>query len=117
MKKIAFVLLALVGCSGENDDGGQQTWGDVALAVVDAYCTRAYECIAVDPDRRDDAVQLCIDHSMYHLCELFDTCDVPVDVDVSQCVADYSTLGCGDIVFNRRPESCRVFFDAQPETP
>src|SRR3954471_6832924 len=91
MRKLAVVLVCLVGCSS-NNSGGPLTIDSYQAAFVDGYCNELVECGLVDD------VALC--HTLY--------LDVNVDPDIIAAVHAGKVIFHGDLA-----RSClNAFFSA-----
>lgn len=104
------LLLAASACSPDY----AHTWGDTAEDLSRAYCERIAACDLFGTGDFD--VEQCVEHSVYHLCALEETCDVEVPgVGVTECVLDMATQDCVLMLYGFLPESCEAPFNEQPE--
>lgn len=108
------------------DDPDPYTWGDVSEELASTYCEGADACtFEVDVD-------LCTEHTAWHLCEADRSCDAEVDADVALdalevCraaveagAAAFAEPGgdadvCNGILFGYLPPECNPVFDLKPE--
>lgn len=108
--------VVLVAC-GDNE---VYTWGDASLEMGPVFCGALSDC-GYDVD-----LELCIEHTAWHLCEPDYSCDVEVDeVEAEDAIAacdiafreftdDPNSLGCYFLRYGITPEGCMDFWDMSP---
>lgn len=106
MHRTALVIF-LFGCSGE-PEGKILTWGDVARDLSTVYCDTVQHCSSVD-------TQSCVDHNIFHLCELEGTCAQQVGEELQdvagRCILDIPEYNCTALTWGILPSSCYSLFD------
>ncbi len=90
-------ICALMACGN-----GPATWGEVSKEIAHAQCWREYACGTVDD------IDECMEHEIYHLCGVDDTCGKEVfgsvDALTYQCTWAIHEIPC-DVEFEW-PEQC-----------
>lgn len=124
MKKYLFALALAVGLyfvagCGDTEET-PYTWGDVSLELSTAYCTAV-----ADPCGYQVDVELCVEHSTWHLCNADRSCDreiadpVAAHATVAACAEAFATLdgdGCYFLIaWGVAPEECGPIWDLKPE--
>lgn len=114
MKRLLLIILSLAAC-GDNEQ--PYTWGDVAFEVSGAYCTKMQQCGV--PGIREQYGS-CYRHSVHHLCELNDTCDVELPSSAQEltraCVKSIPRQDCAWLVyFGLLPAECTPVFEYRPD--
>lgn len=122
MRHLIATLLLLATCGGNDDP---YTWGDASDEIALAYCEGLDACtFEVDVD-------LCVDHTAWHLCEADRSCDAQVDGDafalaLEECRAavdagavEFAEAGgdatvCNAILFGSLPHACDPLFEFRP---
>lgn len=113
MRTALSAILFLSACSfGPVTD--DFTWGDASLSISEAYCTRSEECGWLT------GTDACVAHSVFHLCELEETCLISLpdgsEEIVTACSEAMAGFDCFLIGFGFTPEECGPVFDLRPMT-
>lgn len=125
MKRILMVgLLALAACGSDSE----YTWGDAYKTILVEYCNFAAACsyTGETAEEQDNWLNDCIDHGMYHQCELSTgKCDVEladgaedaVDVCVEAMHQPEYAENCLNSWYGILPEECGPVWDYDPNRP
>lgn len=70
---VGLMLSVVVACGG--DDAEPYTWGDVSVELSAMYCQAVADCGFMS----QKGVELCVEHSAWHMCEPDMSCSVEVD--------------------------------------
>lgn len=105
------IFSVLTGCSGASTR--DYTWGDASEEFAVAYCEAAEACgYNID-------VELCVEHTRWHLCEAERDCNVEVAFDevpaaLAACIEAFGELdedGCFLLSWGVVPAECGEFLD------
>jgi hypothetical protein len=121
---ISLIVAAVMLTACGSDD--KYTWGDAYQTIAEEFCHFASECNYFETeDDRQDWRRDCVDHSMFHECQIGDSvCDVSLadgaEETVDACVEamhqpDYAS-DCDYVYFGVLPAECGPVWDLKPET-
>ena len=119
MKWLGFCVL-FAACGGAPSN--RLTWGEGAESISLAYCTAVAQGCGLGGG--PTAVDRCTNHSVHHLCELDETCDVELSSEAEEAayvcldaIAELDTNDwrvCFDLELGYLPGECGEFFMANP---
>src|SRR5574342_867279 len=83
MRQILVLCALCVSCG---DDEEPYTWGDVSAELSLEYCEGLERCGWFFSE--DDGVNICAEHTAFHLCETDRSCDREVDEKKARVMLD-----------------------------
>ena len=115
------LLIAVCGCGNDNgtseQGGGELVWGEASAELSTDWCNVRERCFNLNE------FDVCVRHNMHHLCELEQTCDVPVpeaEEAMMKCAAsleeidDPSHPDCVLILYGSVTDACLELLDFMP---
>jgi hypothetical protein len=123
MRYLAILLTCMFAC-GDNEQP-PYTWGDATQEVGLAFCSAIQECgYSYTPEQ----LEVCAEHSSYHMCKFDGTCEVSLpdgaEESVAECVAAFGNIPEEQLDLNcfllsyygvfPSPLECSPFFDLNP---
>ncbi len=124
------LTLVLSGCTGHGSvppapapnpepDAHGYTWGDASLALANLYCSTLQDVCGYHIE-----LQVCAEHTAWHLCKPHLTCDTPVDqptleVALDQCGAALAASDQSTCYWMRAygwsPVECHAVLEVEPD--
>lgn len=86
MRLLIILLTFAFSCSSD-----PLTWGEVAEEIAGPVCWKSYQC---GSGIASNEIDKCIDHEVYHLCEVDDSCNKPAYGAVGNLI-----FGCTEAIY------------------